>query len=529
VPQEVTAVNVVPNTNNMTFQITFALTGGPGTYHVTVGTGVRDLFGNPLASAFTGQFTVISSTVGPDGSGYVGTATAFTGGSIVGQPGTFTVITSGDFVSNPVNLGSNTFTFYGTTYTGNNRLYVSTKGLITFGVADTNSINGDLTSSPSEPTIAVLWNDWVKDAGPTPGVVAQFAGYDGNGTPHQLIIEWNQLRHFGFTGTVSFQAILSINTGAADGDIVLNYLNLQSGDSYAEGRNSSVGIKANGTQGSNRLVLNPGSGVTPFVGTGQAVRFSVVPLVRAVTPSGALEPPVDHAVVTFDVPIDPATFTPSQVVLTGPNGPIDVTDVTAVTGSNNTQFTVTFETQTDLGAYTLVVGPGIMDFSGNSVPQFTGHFTLANNAVLNGDFETGSFGPAWTTGGGAPTPVISTAQAHSGTYSAFLGSPNNASEPFGDSFIEQTIVVPDGHPTLTFWYRPNTTDVGFDWQEAQIRSTSGAVLAQIFRVDSNSQTWTQVTFDLTPFAGQTVVLYFNVHQDGFGDPTGMFLDDVFVG
>jgi hypothetical protein len=272
VDQPVTSVNVVTFTNNTQFDITFALTAGPGTYTLHVGPNLKDLYGNPMDAAFTGTFTVISTTTAADGFGYRGSVASSSGGSIVGQTGTFTVITSGDDVSNPVNLGTNTFNFYGTTYTGNNQLYASTNGLITFGVADTSYSNTNLTSSPSEPTIAVLWTDWVTT--PIPGVVAQFADHDGNGTPHQLIIEWNQLHHYGLTGTVSLQAILSINTGAAPGDIVLNYLNLQSGDSFAEGNNSTVGIKANGTQGSNRLLINF-LGTSPFVGTGQAVRFTV--------------------------------------------------------------------------------------------------------------------------------------------------------------------------------------------------------------------------------------------------------------
>src|SRR5262249_36855903 len=32
----------------------------------------------------------------------------------------------------------------------------------------------------------------------------------------------------------------------------------------------------------------------------------------------------------------------------------------------------------------------------------------------------------------------------------------------------------------------------------------------------------------SPFAGQTVKLTFGVHQDGFGDVTGMFVDDITV-
>src|SRR5262249_9698503 len=68
----------------------------------------------------------------------------------------------------------------------------------------------------------------------------------------------------------------------------------------------------------------------------------------------------------------------------------------------------------------------------------------------------------------------------------------------------------------------------FDWQEAQVRTTTGATLASIFKSNSNSQAWTQVTFDMTPYAGQNVVLWFNVHQDQSNPPddTWMYLDDV---
>ena len=54
------------------------------------------------------------------------------------------------------------------------------------------------------------------------------------------------------------------------------------------------------------------------------------------------------------------------------------------------------------------------------------------------------------------------------------------------------------------------------------------MLAQIFKVASNTQTWTQVTFDLTPYKGQTIQIYFNAHDDGYGDLTYMYLDDVSI-
>jgi hypothetical protein len=154
--------------------------------------------------------------------------------------------------------------------------------------------------------------------------------------------------------------------------------------------------------------------------------------------------------------------------------------------------------------------------------------------VPNGGFESGL--SSWTAGGQAP-PVASTVKVHSGSGSALLGT-LSGSEPNGDSILSQTVAVPSGGTsTLHFWYNPATTDTlcsgsacQFDWEEAQIRSTTGQTLASVFKSNSNSQTWTQVNVDLTPYAGQSVVLWFNVHQDGSvpADDSSMYLDDVSV-
>ena len=48
------------------------------------------------------------------------------------------------------------------------------------------------------------------------------------------------------------------------------------------------------------------------------------------------------------------------------------------------------------------------------------------------------------------------------------------------------------------------------------------------KIASNSHTWVKKTFDPTPYKGQTIRLYFNVHGDGYGDLPYMCLDDVSV-
>jgi hypothetical protein len=152
----------------------------------------------------------------------------------------------------------------------------------------------------------------------------------------------------------------------------------------------------------------------------------------------------------------------------------------------------------------------------------------SSQLIQNGGFETGTL-TNWTTGG-VVAPTVSTVQKHSGTYSALDGA-SSGSEPNGDDFLYQAITIPSTatKATLTFWYWPATTDtITYDWQEAQVQNTSGATLAQIMKVCSNAQAWTQVTYDLTSYKGQTIRIYFNDHQDGYGDLTYMYLDDVSV-
>ena len=150
------------------------------------------------------------------------------------------------------------------------------------------------------------------------------------------------------------------------------------------------------------------------------------------------------------------------------------------------------------------------------------------SAVFNGGFENSL---TYWSAGGVVTPAATAAKAHSGADSALLGT-LSGTEPAGDSWVSQTVTVPSS-ATLTFWYWPATTDTAcsgaaciYDWEEAQIRTTSGATLASVFKSNSNAQAWTQVSYNMSAYAGQTVVLWFNVHQDAGGDPSYMYLDDV---
>ena len=145
--------------------------------------------------------------------------------------------------------------------------------------------------------------------------------------------------------------------------------------------------------------------------------------------------------------------------------------------------------------------------------------------VVNGGFESGSLS-GWSSSGVVAPKVVTT--AHSGSYAAQLGVSTAYN---GDSTLTQTVVIPSGNSSLTLWYQPHCPDtLTYDQITVQIRSTSGATLATPLNVCSNSGAWTQASFSLAAYAGQSVVLWFNDHDDGYPtDPTYFLLDDVSIG
>lgn len=176
------------------------------------------------------------------------------------------------------------------------------------------------------------------------------------------------------------------------------------------------------------------------------------------------------------------------------------------------------------------------DAAGNVSTSSTVTVTVSNSAgtttelISNGGFESTLSG--WTLGG-VKTPIQSTARIHTGAYSLRAGATtaSGTTEPAGDSSSYQSVTIPANvtAATLSFWYSTATTDtIQYDWQEARILDSSGATLATIFKIAGNTSTWTQQTFDLKPYAGRTIRIYFNCHGDGATDPTTLWVDDVSV-
>ncbi len=108
------------------------------------------------------------------------------------------------------------------------------------------------------------------------------------------------------------------------------------------------------------------------------------PRVLDADPHDVTPAPVSTAHFTFNKSVDPATFTADDVVsFSGPSGPLTVTGVQPVAGSNNRQFEVSFASQSAFGNYEMVLGPDIRDLDGIWMNQ--------DNDNLNGEAAEDQF------------------------------------------------------------------------------------------------------------------------------------------
>ncbi|WP_042378354.1 putative Ig domain-containing protein [Streptacidiphilus melanogenes] len=147
----------------------------------------------------------------------------------------------------------------------------------------------------------------------------------------------------------------------------------------------------------------------------------------------------------------------------------------------------------------------------------------------NPGFETGSASP-WT----ASSSVVSNSSnepAHSGSWDAWL-------DGYGTTHTDtlaQTVTVPAGctNTALSFWLHVDTaetsTTTAYDTLKVQVLNSSGTVLATLATYSNlNHNTgYTQHTFSLAPYAGQTVTLKFTGAEDKV-DQTSFVLDDTAV-
>jgi hypothetical protein len=153
--------------------------------------------------------------------------------------------------------------------------------------------------------------------------------------------------------------------------------------------------------------------------------------------------------------------------------------------------------------------------------------TLSTNLLSDPGFESGGFA-SWSQCGNV-NAAMSTTRAHTGTYSARAGSAGSTSgEINGDAGVCQQVTIP-ASGVLTFWYYgfSNEASTTYSYQEAELMDGNGVTVKMLWQAVDESSAWTQKTFNVAAYAGQTLWLYFGVHGDGYtGNYTILYVDDV---
>jgi hypothetical protein len=150
--------------------------------------------------------------------------------------------------------------------------------------------------------------------------------------------------------------------------------------------------------------------------------------------------------------------------------------------------------------------------------------------IVNGGFESGVATP-WTVAGGAD---VYSGFGHSGTYYLWLGGVVNEVDS-----AYQTVTIPANatSATLSFYYNVSSqegTSGAFDTFTATVRTTGNALLATVISLSNMDQDpgpgnpyYHQVTYNLLPYAGQTIRIQFDSAND-LTRFSSFFVDDVSV-
>ncbi len=135
--------------------------------------------------------------------------------------------------------------------------------------------------------------------------------------------------------------------------------------------------------------------------------------------------------------------------------------------------------------------------------------------VTNGGFETGHFSP-WTQSGDLSSNVVSSSNAHSGTYEALFETHLNLGS------ITQTLVtIPGQTYELSFWLRHGSGSDSSEPDNQWLVSWGGAQLDG--KVGAQSFDWTQYVHDVVASGSATDLSF------GFYDPVARYiLDDINV-
>lgn len=152
------------------------------------------------------------------------------------------------------------------------------------------------------------------------------------------------------------------------------------------------------------------------------------------------------------------------------------------------------------------------------------------NLLVNGDFEQGA---GWSFGS-TPYPArYVTAPVYSGLRAVSQGLPPGVTNRVAHSSAFQKLTIPANAPApvvLRFARYSGGAADGVDYRETLLLNASYGYLASLERSKTlGDEKWVERTFDLTAYRGRTLVVYFNVYNDGKGAQMWQAVDKVSLG
>lgn len=364
-------VTSVQTTNNQTLALGFAGQQLPGRYYVEIASTIQDANGVPMdengntiggesADAFRGNFTLTSSVAAafPLTEGFESDPDALVGWSF-----------------DPAIIGGLVFSTNGAPHGGANHLQ------FTGGPVESAALTMNLSSQAGQTNLFLSF--WAKQNSYLYQSGCFHVELSGDGqTWHSIPVTDPSANYTEYV--VDLDQAAAMNGVALDGDFHIRFRY----DFYIS--HYSVYL----------------DDVRVMAG-----ELPIGPKVLGLSPTqwAATNVTLNAATVTFDQPIDPATFTGADVALNSAQG-FTVSNVTVlpVGGSGNTQFNVTFPDQTVRGVYQLIIGPDIADTNGHLMNQ-NGNAANGEPGDLNGeaaDYYTGTIHFAPTAGTPVPGPIV---------------------------------------------------------------------------------------------------------------------------
>jgi hypothetical protein len=169
-------------------------------------------------------------------------------------------------------------------------------------------------------------------------------------------------------------------------------------------------------------------------------------------------------------------------------------------------------------------------FTPTAVPTATPDPANCTNLLINGDFETAV---GWSFGS-TPYPArYVTAPVQSGLRAVSQGLPPGVANRVAHSSAYQKVTIPANAPAPVFLrlarYSGGAAD-GVDYRETLLLNSSYGYLASLERNKlAGDDKWAERTFDVTAYRGRTVVVYFNVYNNGTGSQMWNAVDKVSLG